>query len=447
MADGAYEPFPPVEAWAAVPFDAAVYDEHAELLDAARAAATEEARERAVRQAIRYAGTDTGAIEGLYTTDRGFTRSVALEAAAWEAAANERGPNAAAIINDQIAAYEWVLDLVTQKVPITEHVVRELHVMLCRSQENYVVHTVVGRQERPLPKGEYKTFPNSPTLASGRVHHYAPPEDVPVEMHRLVASMASAEYTVLHPVVQSAYVHYAFAAIHPFADGNGRTARALASVPLYRDRRVPLMVLADERDEYLDALGRADGGDLAAFVSFVRERVIDVLGLVELTLRAGSSGDAAASLAALRRAADAVRARDEAGVDAMARRLANAVDDEMAGYLAELPDDVETNTYFYAHERDVPAGYRISTKAYALFVSVMSAGVHVERRIDVLVATDESSLLVRPEGGSGVTFALRDLDPVVRTVARIKVRAIVEAFVTDLLAAATAKAEDLLRGP
>ena len=92
-----------------------------------------------MRTAIRYAGTDTGAIEGLYTTDRGFTRTVAIEAAHWEVAANERGPNAAAIIKDQIEAYEWVLDLVTEARPITEHVIRELHTMLCRSQDTYIV--------------------------------------------------------------------------------------------------------------------------------------------------------------------------------------------------------------------------------------------------------------------------------------------------------------------
>lgn len=117
MADEGYQPFPDVAAWAAVPFDPTTYDQYAALLEQARAQASEEAREHAVKTAMRYAGTDTGAIEGLYTTDRGFTRTVAIEAAGWEAAANERGPNAAAIIKDQIGAYEWVLDLVTESRP------------------------------------------------------------------------------------------------------------------------------------------------------------------------------------------------------------------------------------------------------------------------------------------------------------------------------------------
>jgi len=38
----------------------------------------------------------------------------------------------------------------------------------------------------------------------------------------------------LSPVLSSAIVHYRFEAIHPFADGNGRTGRALALWELYR---------------------------------------------------------------------------------------------------------------------------------------------------------------------------------------------------------------------
>jgi hypothetical protein len=289
--------------------------------------------------------------------------------------------------------------------------------MLCRSQDTFVVHTALGRQERPLPKGEYKTLPNNPTLASGRIFYYAPPEDVPAEMHRLVASMESEEYAALHPVVQSAYVHYALAAIHPFADGNGRTARALASVPLYRDRRVPLMVLADDRD-----------------------RVLDVLALCELTIRAGSPGDAAESLSALQRAAEAIRVRDETGVDATAGRLRAVIADELRARVAELPGEV-VEAYDPYDVVEAPAGYRLSSKAPAIAAFASSAGVSQERRIDVFVASDRPSFLVQTPRGN-VTFAVRDVDPTVRTVTRIKVRALIEALVADVLAGVAAEAEE-----
>ena len=62
------------------------------------------------------------------------------------------------------------------------------------------------------------------------------------------------------PIVRSALVHLNLIAIHPFNDGNGRTARILAAMELVRDGiRAPELVsieayLRRNRDEYLDAL-------------------------------------------------------------------------------------------------------------------------------------------------------------------------------------------------
>jgi Fic family protein len=68
-----------------------------------------------------------------------------------------------------------------------------------------------------------------------RVGVYTPPhpDDVSGLMSELLAwwNEASAD---LSPVITSGIVHYRFEAIHPFADGNGRTGRALALWELYR---------------------------------------------------------------------------------------------------------------------------------------------------------------------------------------------------------------------
>ncbi|HEV2890790.1 MAG TPA: Fic family protein [Frankiaceae bacterium] len=453
MADGAYEPFPPVEAWASVAFDPALYEEYAALLEAARAGATDEARERAVRTAIRYAGTDTGAIEGLYTTDRGFTRSVAIEAAAWETAADERGPNAGALIKDQIEAYEWVLDLATKKVPVTEQFVRELHTMLCRSQETYVVRTEIGPRRQPLPKGEYKAFPNNPTLPHGRVHQFAPPDDVPPEMHRLVASVGTAAYDALHPVVQAAYLHYALAAIHPFADGNGRTARAVASVPLYRALRVPLMILADDRDEYLDSLGDADGGRLESFVRFVGDRVVDAMGLVVATVEAGDAADEAASIAALQQATATATASIEASIGAAASRLLHELREAVwERHVANPPpasiDFVEEDGLTLP---EPPPGYHASgsrpAAVYVVFEAQPTGLAHAEVMLRVLISESEPRHLLAIAGDvTTVRFAIRDVHPVVRTAAKIKVAAMADRIVPALLADLAQRAEAGVRG-
>jgi Fic family protein len=53
-------------------------------------------------------------------------------------------------------------------------------------------------------------------------------------MARLVAELGSERFIKAHPIAQASYTHYCLAAIHPFADGNGRVARAVASTYLYR---------------------------------------------------------------------------------------------------------------------------------------------------------------------------------------------------------------------
>jgi Fic family protein len=68
-----------------------------------------------------------------------------------------------------------------------------------------------------------------------RVGRYVPPPpgDVSGLMFEFL-TWWNKESTKLSPVLSSAIVHYRFEAIHPFADGNGRTGRALALWELYR---------------------------------------------------------------------------------------------------------------------------------------------------------------------------------------------------------------------
>jgi Fic family protein len=60
-----------------------------------------------------------------------------------------------------------------------------------------------------------------------------PPEQVPDLVNELTA-LAQAESQSIAPPVLAALVHVRVAAIHPFVDGNGRTARILSSLVMYR---------------------------------------------------------------------------------------------------------------------------------------------------------------------------------------------------------------------
>lgn len=64
---------------------------------------------------------------------------------------------------------------------------------------------------------------------------FRPPsnEDVPKLMKALIAWLNSSEAQALDPVIEAGIAHYEFVRIHPFVDGNGRTARILATLILY----------------------------------------------------------------------------------------------------------------------------------------------------------------------------------------------------------------------
>nr|HID13884.1 Fic family protein [Anaerolineae bacterium] len=109
-----------------------------------------------------------------------------------------------------------------QQRPITEETVLQLHAL--------VVKDILP----PSETGQYRRVPVVVGVpATGEVI-YRPPdwEDVPGLVADLVAWLNSPEAAALMPVLEAGIAHYELVRIHPFTDGNGRTARALATLVL-----------------------------------------------------------------------------------------------------------------------------------------------------------------------------------------------------------------------
>ena len=84
--------------------------------------------------------------------------------------------------------------------------------------------------------------------------------DIPDEMRKICNYMNLDQEC---PLLAAAVAHAWFTRVHPFHDGNGRTARLIANLVLIRNLWPPLTVVKQHRDEYIDALRESDsGGDI-----------------------------------------------------------------------------------------------------------------------------------------------------------------------------------------
>ncbi|KAH9366191.1 hypothetical protein HPB48_004111 [Haemaphysalis longicornis] len=98
-------------------------------------------------------------------------------------------------------------------------------------------------------------------------------------MEDFVDWLNSEEALRLHPVKYAALAHYKLVFIHPFVDGNGRTARLLMNLLLMRVGYPPVIVRKQDRSLYYEYLQLGNEGDVRPFVRFIAEcteRTLDV---------------------------------------------------------------------------------------------------------------------------------------------------------------------------
>ena len=70
----------------------------------------------------------------------------------------------------------------------------------------------------------------------------------------------------LHPIDLAAEAHYKLVSIHPFVDGNGRTARLLMNFILRKFNYPPAIISLESKERYLSSLERAQiNGDMSSF--------------------------------------------------------------------------------------------------------------------------------------------------------------------------------------
>jgi len=159
------------------------------------------------------------------------------------------------VINHQ-DAIEYVEHLGQENTPVTAFHVRQ-------------IHKLVLTQIDEAAAGQYR---QTPVRIAGAKH--VPPEAWLLPQHMQAwDTWLAATAGDLHPVARAALAHHKLAAIHPFVDGNGRTARLVMNLLLFRHGYPPTVILRTNRKSYYRVLMQADAGNEAPFVNFVGRAV------------------------------------------------------------------------------------------------------------------------------------------------------------------------------
>ncbi|XP_015924682.2 protein adenylyltransferase FICD [Parasteatoda tepidariorum] len=126
------------------------------------------------------------------------------------------------------------------------------------------VHKLVLGHVKPLIGGSFRQ-------SQVFVAEHTPPRasELAYLMQEFVEWLQSYEFLQLHPVKQAALAHYKLVYIHPFVDGNGRTARLIMNMILMRYGYPPVIIRNNERNYYFRTLQLANEGDVRPFVRFI----------------------------------------------------------------------------------------------------------------------------------------------------------------------------------
>ncbi|MCH5185674.1 MAG: Fic family protein [Oscillospiraceae bacterium] len=220
----------------------------------------EEQYERFLNQIKRKQAIDTGIIERMYDLKKGITETFIKEGFVdsylQHGDTNISSDLLMSYLKDNFEAIDFIFDFVKSDRELSISYIKELHHLITQHQDyTEAIDQFGNRITIPMLKGEFKQNYNNPSR-NGVKYCYCPPEQVVSEMDNLVKIYNS--LTSCHVLIKAAFLHHAFAQIHPFQDGNGRVARLLASFVLIKEGLFPLSIDRDDRKKYIEALEKAD---------------------------------------------------------------------------------------------------------------------------------------------------------------------------------------------
>jgi len=147
-------------------------------------------------------------------------------------------------------------------------------------------HTISERLIRSLQQliikdiedDEAGKYRQGTVIISGSSHKPPPPYNVPKLMNDFIGWIKKND-SKIHPVELAALSHHKLVHIHPFTDGNGRTARLLMNLILMQKGYPMVIILKNDRVKYYRALEKADKGstdDIEKIIAQAVERSMNI---------------------------------------------------------------------------------------------------------------------------------------------------------------------------
>ncbi|OYQ36620.1 hypothetical protein CHU92_09475 [Flavobacterium cyanobacteriorum] len=183
----------------------------------------------------------------------------------------------------------WIEEIIKGERPLTENLIRELHeVLLVEPYEADAQASDGQPTKKRISIGSYKTSPNHVRTSTGEIFYFATPEETPAEMAALMEWYnQKIQEKEVNPILLAAEFHYKFIRIHPFDDGNGRTARILMNFILMKFGYPPVIIKTEDKANYFSALQLADAGNIEAFVTYIAKNLVRSLQIMV----AGAKGE------------------------------------------------------------------------------------------------------------------------------------------------------------
>ena len=151
-------------------------------------------------------------------------------------------------------AFYYVMDLVKEKVPVSESVIKNIHYLVLADKKE--------------DRGVYRRVP---VRIMGASHAPVQPYMIEPGMQQLLERYLNSDG---HIVQRLARFHMEFERIHPFIDGNGRTGRLLVNLELMKEGYPPIDIKFADRMKYYNAFEKDDASAMEGlFAAYVNERL------------------------------------------------------------------------------------------------------------------------------------------------------------------------------